>query len=79
MATQDLESSDPTETREREERLQRILDANPEEIIIGDRLAANEGTEEDTGDHIWHMEDGISTCLQRICTTTCAETRARRT
>jgi len=49
---------DTEEQRERNERVQRILDANPEEIIIGTKLAAYEGTEEDTGDHIWSMEDG---------------------
>ena len=25
---------------------------------IGDRLGAYKGTEEETGAHIWHMEDG---------------------
>jgi len=58
LATQDSSHDDPIAARAREERIKRILDANPEEIILGDRLAAYEGTEEQTGDHIWHMEDG---------------------
>jgi len=49
---------DPETVSERDKAIQRILDANPEEIILGDKLAAYEGTEEHTGDHIWHLEDG---------------------
>jgi hypothetical protein len=58
IAEDNNDSSDTQAQREKDERMQRILDANPEEIIIGNRLGAYEGTEEETGDHIWHMEDG---------------------
>jgi hypothetical protein len=44
IAEDNNDSSDTQAQREKDERMQRILDANPEEIIIGNRLGAYEGT-----------------------------------
>lgn len=69
---------DTEEQKARHERIQRILDANPEEIIIGTKLAAYEGTEEETGDHIWSMEDGTYLHLptEELYNHMCEDTKA---
>ena len=42
----------------KDELLQRILDTDPEEIVIGEATGTYQGRDEETGDHILHMEDG---------------------
>lgn len=62
----------------KDELIQKIIDMDPEEIIFGDRTATYEGRDEDTGEHILHMEDGEYTRVgtEELYNHLCAETKA---